>query len=68
MKNFTKIIMTILFFSLTVPGCNKHNDFDGVACGDFEDNPLFKEPGGKCYYINHEGKQIYVVDSECNCD
>ena len=67
MKNLTKIILAVLFFSLYISGCNK-NEFDDTACGDYEDNPLFKEPGGKCYYINSEGKQIYVVESDCDCD
>ncbi len=63
-----KIVLTVLFFSLTVSGCNRNNDFDDLACGEFEDNQLFKEPGGKCYYISSDGKQIYVAVSECDCD
>jgi len=68
MKNLAKILLAVSFFSLTVSGCYRNNDFDDIACGDYEKNQLFKEPGGKCYYINSEGKQIYVVDSECDCN
>ena len=67
MKNLTRILLATLFFSLTISGCGKNSDFDDTPCGDVDDKPLFKEPGGKCYYINSEGKQIYVEESKCNC-
>ena len=67
MKNVTRILLIVILFSLTVSGCNK-NEFDDTPCGDYNKEPLFKEPGGKCYYINSNGQQIYVEESNCNCD
>ena len=67
MKNLARVLLIVIVFSLSVSGCNK-NEFDDTACGDFENNPLFKEPAGKCYYINSEGVQVYVPESDCNCN
>ena len=67
MKNSIRILLAVIFFSLTISGCNK-NEFDDTVCGDFNNEPLFKEPGGKCYYINNKGIQVYVAESDCNCD
>ena len=66
MINLTKILLVVLFFSVSISGCNK-NDFDDTPCGEYNDEPLFKEPGGKCYYIDSSGQQIYVAESNCNC-
>ena len=68
MKNLARILLVVLFFSLTVSGCDKNNDFDDVACGDYNNNQLFKEPSERCYYINSNGNKVYVENSECNCD
>ena len=67
MKNLAKILLVVLFFSLTVSGCYDTDDFDDVLCGEYDGNQLFKDPEGKCFYINKEGKKAFVEISECDC-
>ena len=59
-------LSVIIFFLISVSGCDK-KAFDDVPCGTYNDNQLWKESDGRCYFINQDGHKEYVEESDCNC-
>ena len=78
-KIYLLISVLFLFFSCskdpvgsihTDPGSGS-NTGDGpstLGCGYYNGQPLQLGPQGGCYYINGNGRKVYVDRSECKCN